>query len=324
MGWSKMLTVCIDLAYPKERLLESQCDVGTGAAKPLRCLLPRAGPADNVQALAALLKIINGSQSSGSKHFWKVLAEVENLVRSKFKALPLVGAQANTKAGGMSAVTLQVQLCEYRQFRHFLARNRYGLPDDESMRVDPERAVRLHPDDFIEFNKKRKCVSFQCPSHGKKNIFLEVPIKATGGNRRMAATVAEMCFYKLQNGSSKEEVQKFRDEVLNDFRGGKDVSDDSEAWRVCKMDIAHKNPLVSFIWEAKNGSKVRFQTTAGAAGGLLEAGRIARLCWKRFAAGAKKEEVLAYRGTLYNKRCAGGGWDNELLQKRRRVLMAGG
>merc|ERR1719240_2434615 len=47
--WAKMLTVCIDLAYPKERLLESQCDVGTGAVAPMRCLLRRvdqriAGP----------------------------------------------------------------------------------------------------------------------------------------------------------------------------------------------------------------------------------------------------------------------------------------
>merc|ERR1712079_348490 len=37
--WAKMLTVCMDLAYPEEHLLESQCDVGIGAARPLRCLM---------------------------------------------------------------------------------------------------------------------------------------------------------------------------------------------------------------------------------------------------------------------------------------------
>ena len=31
-------------------------------------------------------------------------------------------AQASTKAGAMTAVTLQVQLCVYRRFRHALAR----------------------------------------------------------------------------------------------------------------------------------------------------------------------------------------------------------
>merc|ERR1719392_559084 len=67
--WAKMLTVCIDLAYPKAQFLERQCDVGTGAAPPLRCLLPGGGSGDRAKDLKSLLTVVNKSGSVHAKHF---------------------------------------------------------------------------------------------------------------------------------------------------------------------------------------------------------------------------------------------------------------
>eukprot|EP00928_Gymnodinium_smaydae_P070803 TRINITY_DN54570_c0_g1_i1.p1 TRINITY_DN54570_c0_g1~~TRINITY_DN54570_c0_g1_i1.p1 ORF type:complete len:690 (-),score=167.55 TRINITY_DN54570_c0_g1_i1:57-2048(-) len=302
--WAKMLTVCIDLAYPKLKLLESQCEVGTGAATPLRCLLPKGGPSDNKQALSALLKIANTSKNASTKGFWAVLKKSEAAVREKFKQYPLICAQANTKEGNMSACTLQVQLCEYRQFRHSIARNKYGLPDDETMRCDPEQSTRMKPEDFLEFDKKRGSVTFECPKEGKKIPF-EVSLKAGAGSRKVTERIACMCFQKLSTGASKEETAKFRDEIAKGYQGGEDVKDGSEAWSICRAQLSHSSPLVSFTVQAKDGSKFPFQTTKGAAGGcILQAERIARLCWEKLAAGAKKDVVLEYRDKLYKQLAA--------------------
>merc|ERR1719399_2140715 len=103
-----MLTVCLDLAYPKAKLLESQCDVGTGAVPPLRCLLPKGGPEDKRAALIDLLKVVNSAKGDSAKHLWHALKSAEKALRSHFKKYPLVCAQANTKSRHMSAVTLQV------------------------------------------------------------------------------------------------------------------------------------------------------------------------------------------------------------------------
>merc|ERR1719382_1509710 len=61
--WAKMLSVCIDLAYPKELLLESQCDVGTGAAPPLKVLAPKGNYKDNQEKLKALMNEVNAAKS---------------------------------------------------------------------------------------------------------------------------------------------------------------------------------------------------------------------------------------------------------------------
>merc|ERR1712176_1131685 len=58
-------------------------------------------------------------------------------------------------------------------------------------------------------------------------------------------------------------------------------------------------------------------TTKAAAGGALEAERIARLCWAKFEAGAKKDAVLEYRGKLY---VAGG---NSAIPRKRGALTKG-
>jgi len=60
--------------------------------------------------------------------------------------------------------------------------------------------------------------------------------------------------------------------------------------------------LVSWVHEGKGGKKFAFQTTQGAAGGsILEAERIARLCWVKLNSGASKEDALEYRNRLYKK-----------------------
>merc|ERR1719454_2016036 len=110
-----------------------------------------------------LLKLVNTSKSTHAKHFWDTLKDAKRIIHTKYKSLPLVLAQADTKQHAMSAVTLQVQLCEYRQFRHSIARNKYGLPDDETMRADPESEFKLRAENFIEFDKKTNCVKFEFP-----------------------------------------------------------------------------------------------------------------------------------------------------------------
>jgi len=299
--WAKMLTVVIDMGYPKERMMETQCDVGTGACAPLKALLPKGGPADKKEALKALLQTFNKAKGASTDHFWNVLKTVEGQLCTKFAKLPLICSQAHTKPGNMSAGTLQVQLCEYRQFRHSLARNRYGLPDDETMRGEFSTSTTLRPEDFIEYDKKRCCVKFDFPRDDKKITF-EVSVKTTGGNTLVAERVAALCFKKFVDGETKESVQKYRDEAVKGYKGGEDVKENSEAWGVCTAQITHSCPLVSFMFEDKKGNKTSFQTTQMAAGGnILEAERIARLCWTKFTTGAKKEAVIEYRNDLYRK-----------------------
>jgi len=82
----------------------------------------REGPSPS-EALMALGTRINESKAPSARHFWKLLAEVEAHGRSYFKRLPLVAAQMKTKERFISAVTLQVQLCEFRQFENYLKRS---------------------------------------------------------------------------------------------------------------------------------------------------------------------------------------------------------
>lgn len=304
--WAKMLTVCIDLAYPKAQFLEQQCDVGTGAAPSLRCLLPGSGSGDRGKDLKSLLKLVNASKSVHAKHFWDCLGKAEGAINKKFKSLPLVCAQASTKKHSMTACTLQVQLCEYRQYRHAIARSKYGLPDDETMRSEDEpKVTALHYENFVEFNEKKKCAEFDIPIDDTK-VHFEVPIKAVGNRKMVAARVAAMCFNKIRDGMTKKDAEKFRDMLTaSHCEGCDDVRDNSAAWHHCAITLTHSSPLVSFEYEGKGGKKISFQTTQGAAGGnILQAERIARLCWEKFEKGMKKDDVLDYRNNLY-KKCAG-------------------
>jgi len=296
--WAKMLTVCMDLAYPNERLLESQCEVGIGAAKPLQCLVGRGAAVDRREALSLLLRQINASNGPEAKHFWKTLQAVEKKLQTKFENHPLVVAQANTQKGRMSAVTLQVQLCEYRQYRHSIARLQYGLPDDESMRGDPEGEGRLTAADFIVVDDKHKVLTLEVPRPDSKKVSTQVSLRATGNNVNVARRLATMMFKKIRDGASIKEVETFRDEMLKDYNGGEDVPDDSEAWDVCRLLIGY--PALCFHVEQKGGNRVAFQTTVKAVGGsALETERVARLCWQQLSKGVPKEKVLEYRSKLY-------------------------
>ena len=129
--WAKMLMVPIDIAYPQLRLLMDQCNVGVGARQGLQRLL-RFSPSQSVQALEAATRALNASSSSCScsgsgsagsagsaDRFWELLATVEASARRAFAEYPLVLSQIATPRGGLSAATVQVQLCEWRQFLDF-------------------------------------------------------------------------------------------------------------------------------------------------------------------------------------------------------------
>lgn len=291
--WAKMLTVCIDLAYPQEKILDADCDVGVGAAPPLQCLLEKSSAPDRA-ALRELLKKVNTSHSASAKHFWTYLAEVEAAMGKKFKHLPLVVKQAQTKVHAMSAATLQVQLCEYRQFRHSWARNVYGLPDDETMRME-DSGGKARPEDLLSRNKTQVLGELE---HEGKQVKLLVTIKDFG-SAKVAERVAMLMLQKLRSGTKEKDLVKFRDDLARDYQQGVDVKEDSEAWKVCKAQMSHSNPLVSFEFKRKDGSKFPFQTTVKAAGHILVAERIARLCWEKLNAGKSKDEVLKFRDGLY-------------------------
>lgn len=289
--WAKMLMVCVDLAYPDLGLLESHCDVGVGALAPLRALLQEGGDPDAKKALMQLVKVVNSSTDQSSKHFWTFLPKVEQQAREKFSKMKLFHAQLATKKGGISAVTLQVQLCEYRQFRHALARSKYGLDLDETMK-NPERERRLRFEDTMEFNEKTKRLSFLIPAKDDKpEISFDVSVQETNGSRRLAERIAMLCFEKLTDGVPKKQVETFRAELYVQCRGiagSTDAPEDHCAWQRCKASTKHPSPLVSWSHQTNGGEKFPFQTTVKAAGGLLQAEYVARLCFLQLEAGKKK------------------------------------
>eukprot|EP00931_Biecheleriopsis_adriatica_P074166 TRINITY_DN48286_c0_g1_i1.p1 TRINITY_DN48286_c0_g1~~TRINITY_DN48286_c0_g1_i1.p1 ORF type:complete len:673 (-),score=190.16 TRINITY_DN48286_c0_g1_i1:37-2055(-) len=127
--WSKMIMVSIDIAYPKLRLLAENCDVGTGAVKGLSRLLPSSSLESQSETRAALglaTAAANSCESHGAGHFWKLLEKVEVLARKRYGHLPLVKEQLSTPLKQLSAVTVQVQLCEWRQHLDFLEKT--GCP----------------------------------------------------------------------------------------------------------------------------------------------------------------------------------------------------
>merc|ERR1719424_1913566 len=104
---------------------------------------------------------------------------------------------------------------------------------------------------------------------------------------------------------SKNEVEKFRDGLLKDYRHGDDVAKDSDAWRICKASGASglfsRDAVVAFQFKNKDGSSFPLQITIQAAGGILQAERISRLCWTKLNAGMKKDAVVAYRNGLFKQ-----------------------
>ena len=113
--WAKLVVVGIDLAYPELRLLERQCPVGVGAAPSLRWLMGDGGQSE--EQLPKLLQVMNSSCSASALDFWQTLRDQEALLTAKWQHAPLLARALLTNDRQMSAAILQVQLCEYRQFR---------------------------------------------------------------------------------------------------------------------------------------------------------------------------------------------------------------
>ncbi len=113
--WAKLVVVGIDLAYPELRLLERQCPVGVGAAPSLRWLMGDGGQSE--EQLPKLLQVMNSSCSASALDFWQTLRDQEALLTAKWQHAPLLARALLTNDRQTSAAILQVQLCEYRQFR---------------------------------------------------------------------------------------------------------------------------------------------------------------------------------------------------------------
>ena len=120
--WTKMLMVTIDIAYPELEILAESCNVGLGAFKALRRLAPEHKNLPRLcqQSLARMTSAANVSSSDAAKGFWSMLKQVELLARQRFSAFPLILAQVKTPPGQLRVSTVQVQLCEWRQFQEFL------------------------------------------------------------------------------------------------------------------------------------------------------------------------------------------------------------
>jgi len=105
----------LGLAEQAEQLLKAE------ALKPVHEQIPGEAKTPG-EALGQLLARVNSSRSPSAIHFLLMLNEVEAHARSYFAHLPLVVAQMNTQERAMTAATLQVQLCEWRQYQAYMGR----------------------------------------------------------------------------------------------------------------------------------------------------------------------------------------------------------
>ncbi|CAE7212601.1 for [Symbiodinium sp. CCMP2592] len=120
--WTKMLMVTMDIAYPDLELLAESCNVGLGAFKAFQRLAPdhKNSPRRCQQSLQKITNAANKATSDAARGFWSLLDQVELLARRRFAGFPLILAQVSTSHGQLSLSTVQVQLCEWRQFQDFL------------------------------------------------------------------------------------------------------------------------------------------------------------------------------------------------------------
>ena len=143
--WSKMLIVSIDLRYPELKLCQKRCEVGVGAISALRRLLP-TGIGPDIQQLEGLVSDLNSEASSmtpAGKTFWRLLKKVEQIASETFDGSLFYESR------GLTAATVQVQLCEWRQFftsTHFdpsmSARAIIEARTSQSVHIDPSMSAR--------------------------------------------------------------------------------------------------------------------------------------------------------------------------------------
>jgi len=119
MADQKLEVPFLGLAEKQEQYLKQKAEDEANGVKTQSAAASSKAASEALQKLRAR---INGHDSDSCKHFWKLLAKVETHAQKYFKGLPLVIKQMKTAPRQMSAATLQVQLCEWRQFQAHLKR----------------------------------------------------------------------------------------------------------------------------------------------------------------------------------------------------------
>ena len=89
---------------------------------------------DKKLALGQLLQIVNSVRTNSSACFWEYQKQVEIIARDRFRASPLILRQLRTPERELTAVTLEVQLCEYMQFRRTRAASARDVHTPASVR----------------------------------------------------------------------------------------------------------------------------------------------------------------------------------------------
>merc|ERR1712070_591604 len=102
--------------------------------------------------------------------------------------------------------------------------------------------------------QKKRCY-FEDP------VPFEVPFRAARGDQGAAKTAASLCFKRFRDGSSKQDVSRYLEAMLESYTGGEDVSEGSDAWKACKIDDRRCDALVEFDLTSKSGGAFHFQTT---------------------------------------------------------------
>ncbi|CAE8728379.1 unnamed protein product, partial [Polarella glacialis] len=211
--WAKMLMVSIDIAYPDLGLLSKNCDVGVGAVGGLRRLMPNSGlDAEASSSKLTSLKLVttaaNRCQRPSAASFWQLLSKVERVAHQRYKKMPLIMKQVATIAGALSAATVQVQLCEWRQFleknninnniNNNSSNNHNSSNNTNSNRVSGKRPAPLSTS--ASNNNTNNNPSVVATSEDEGNLPLKgletaetpfTPPKREGGNRELELSVPE-------------------------------------------------------------------------------------------------------------------------------------
>merc|ERR1712060_761941 len=118
-----MLMVSISMIYPTLRLLKTSCEVGDGAVNGLKKLVVGSTRSYRDQ-LTGLTRDLN-SDAARRLHprFWQVLREVESIGLQECTSMPLRKYYLN-ESDQLGADTVQVQLCEWRQFQDDIERRK--------------------------------------------------------------------------------------------------------------------------------------------------------------------------------------------------------
>ena len=114
--WAKMLMVSIDIRYPELKLCKTGCEVGSGATTPLLRLMP-TGSGTLKEKLEKLVRDLNGDAISAlpiAHVFKRLLKKLEHEALARVNSPMLTGQFVENQ--GLTAATVQVQLCEWRQF----------------------------------------------------------------------------------------------------------------------------------------------------------------------------------------------------------------